>query len=94
MVNKDSFKSSELCLFTRGNANKFVLSCFPKISFVEKNIVLLLPFAGRSGGKLAILTVVNLTADVSYIRVPCCAASIVVFQTCVGVCVCPIVQAQ
>lgn len=45
-VNKDSFKSSELGFFTPGNANKFVLSCLQKTSFVQKEIVLLLPFAG------------------------------------------------
>lgn len=76
MVNKDSFKSSELGLFTCGNANKFVLSCLPKTSFVEKEIVLLLHFAERIGGKLAILTAVNLVADVSHVKVPCCAVAI------------------
>lgn len=63
-------------MFTHGNANKFVLSCLPKSSFVEKEIVFLLPFAGRIGGKLAILTVVNLIADVSYVKVPRCAIAI------------------
>lgn len=76
MVNKDSLKISELSLFTRSNANKLVLSCLPKTYFVEKAIVLLVPFAGRIGGKLAILTVVNMIADVSYVKVPCCAVTI------------------
>lgn len=63
-------------MFTRGNANKFVLSCLSKTSSVEEEIVLLFAFAERIGGKLAILTVVSLIADVSYVKVPGCAVAI------------------